>query len=40
MLNQELHHYSGIVTKNTVKIMKDNQSCEELADTKDNMLTA
>jgi hypothetical protein len=24
MLNQELHHYSGILTKSAVEIMEDN----------------
>jgi hypothetical protein len=37
MLNQELHHYSGIPTENAVEIMEDNQSCQALANAKDNI---
>jgi hypothetical protein len=37
MLNQELHHYSGVATENAVEIMEDNQSCQALANAKDNM---
>jgi hypothetical protein len=37
MLNQELHHCSGIVTKNAVEIMEDNQICQALANAKNNM---
>jgi hypothetical protein len=35
--NQELHHYSGIATENTVEIMEVNQSCQVLANAKDNI---
>jgi hypothetical protein len=37
MLNQELHHYSGIAPENAVEIMEDNQSCQALMNAKDNM---
>jgi hypothetical protein len=37
MLNQVLHHYSGVLTKSAVKIMEDNQSCQALTNAKDNM---
>jgi hypothetical protein len=36
MLNHELHHYSGILTENAVEIMEYNQSCQVLANAKDN----